>query len=269
MVISLQSLNREWLRKYLLLCLIGSILGVLFFVYIAFSELGHIPSVREHFGKYVSSVGVTLVGCWIVFQIDRLLDRWLHWRRYFLARFLAGFVGNAAIAIALMTASGIYLFAADVEEIVKLSILLIICVFVYEIFYGWFYSYRYYAHTQVEHLRSERWQLELQFESLKNQISPHYLFNCLNTISSLLYKDSHMAEEFIRRMGDTFRYVLTNQKQKLVTVRQEVEFVKAYYYLLQVRYEQHLKLEINLPKNILETYMPPLTLQLLIYVLLV
>jgi len=49
-------------------------------------------------------------------------------------------------------------------------------------------------------------------------------------------------------MADTFRYVLANQKEKLVTLRDEIEFVKAYYYLLQVRYEHHLKLEITCPK---------------------
>jgi two-component system, LytTR family, sensor kinase len=113
-------------------------------------------------------------------------------------------------------------------------------------------------------LRSDRWQLELQFESLKNQISPHYLFNCLNTVSSLLFKDTRVAEEFIRRMADTFRYVLSHQKQKLVSLREELEFVKSYYFLLQVRYEYHLKLEINIPQNILESSIPPMTLQLLV-----
>jgi LytS/YehU family sensor histidine kinase len=73
-----------------------------------------------------------------------------------------------------------------------------------------------------------------------------------------------MAEEFIRRMADTFRYVLSNQKQKLVSLRQEVEFVKAYYYLMQVRYEDHLRMEVNLPKNVLDTSIPPLTLQMLV-----
>lgn len=258
------SRNREFMRKYVLLASIALVLGILFFVYISFSEMGQIPSVKEQFGNYVLSVLVTLVGCVAVFNLDRLLDKFIQWRAHFLWRFLIGFLVNAGASILLMALTGNYLFSATREEIVKLSVLLIISLFIYEIFYGWFYSYRYYAHTQVEHLRSERWQMELQFESLKNQISPHYLFNCLNTISSLLYKDSHMAEEFIRRMSDTFRYVLSNQKQKLVTVRQEIDFVKSYYYLLQVRYEHHLKLEINLPKNILDTPMPPLTLQLLV-----
>ncbi len=148
---------------------------------------------------------------------------------------------------------------------IKIVVLLTISLFIYEIIYGWFYSYRYYAHAQVERLRLERWQLELQFESLKSQISPHFLFNCLNTISSLLDKDVSLAEEFIRSMADTFQYVLTNHKRKFVTLREdEIEFVKSYYYLLRVRFENNLSLEINVPKNLMDSPMPPLTLQLLV-----
>ncbi|KXK25917.1 MAG: histidine kinase internal subunit [Bacteroidetes bacterium OLB12] len=58
--------------------------------------------------------------------------------------------------------------------------------------------------------------------------------------------------------------LLTTKKKKLVSVSEEVEFVKAYYYLLQARYEQHVTLEINLPKNLFHTLIPPMTLQLLV-----
>jgi two-component system, LytTR family, sensor kinase len=256
--------SKELMRKYILLVVVCTILGISFFVYIYYSQNGFLPSGKYQFNNYMLAVMVTNIIGFVVLKTDALLDKILQWRNNFLLRFLVGFLLNMMLSIALMIGS-IKLFSkVNTEEVLKLSILYIISVFIYEIFYGWFYSYRYYAHTQVEQLRSERWQLELQFESLKNQISPHYLFNCLNTISSLLYKDSHMAEEFIRRMADTFRYVLSNQKQKLVTLRQEVEFVKAYYYLMQVRYEDHLRMEVNLPKNILDTSIPPLTLQMLV-----
>ncbi len=251
-------------RRYGLLALVSVVLGFLFALYISYSETGSLPAPRSQFNRYILTVLCTVVLSLIVYRIDLLLDRFISWRNSFLLRFFVGFLVNAAITIFLAVVGSIYLIEASSEATLKVSILFIISIFIYEIFYGWFYSYRYYAITQVEGIRSERWQLELQFESLKNQISPHYLFNCLNTISSLLYKDSHMAEEFIRRMADTFKYVLTNQKQQLVPVRQEVEFVKSYYYLLQVRYEHHLKLEINLPKNILDTPIPPLTLQILV-----
>jgi len=251
-------------RKFVLLVVACSFLGTLFFLYLHYSRTGSLPVFPFEPDKLLQIIaGTTVIGL-LAFQVDRLLNRLLNWKTNFLLRFLTGFVVNVALAVALIFFVGMYYLKANVELVWKLSILFTISILVYEIFYGWFFSYRYYAVTQVEQLRGERWQLELQFESLKSQISPHYLFNCLNTISSLLYKDSHMAEEFIRRMADTFRYVLSNQKQKLVSVREEVEFVKAYYYLLQVRYEHHLRLEVNLPKNLLETRIPPMALQMLV-----
>ena len=257
-------ISRDLVRKLLLLFFACSVLGTLFFLYLHYSTTGSLPSLPFDPTRLLQLIlGTTVMGL-LAFQMDRLLNRFLSWKSHFLLRFLTGFIVNAALAIALILFVGTFYWKANVEMLWKLSILFTISLLVYEIFYGWFFSYRYYAVTQVEQLRGERWQLELQFESLKGQISPHYLFNCLNTISSLLYKDSDMAEEFIRRMADTFRYVLSNQKQKLVTVREEVEFVKAYYYLLQVRYEHHLRLEVNLPKNLLETRIPPMALQMLV-----
>lgn len=252
------------MRRYIILMVVCTLLGILFYLYMHYSVTEKLPSLADH-GKRISvAVLLTNLLGFIILQLDKVLDRFISWRSLFMLRLLSGFVLNLVLAISIVTLSGEYIFDSNKEELIKLSILLTISIFIYEIFYGWFYSYRYYAHTQVEQLQAERWQLELQFELLKNQISPHYLFNCLNTISSLLYKDSHIAEKFIRRMADTFRYVLANQKQKVVTLQQEIDFVKAYYFLLQVRFEHHLQLEINLPKNILNTPIPPLTLQLLV-----
>lgn len=264
MVTLSQPSGREMVRRYGLLTLVSVVLGLLFAIYVTYSETGRLPSLRDQFGKYSVTALSTIIISLVAFQIDLLLDKFIPWRNSFVVRFFVGFLVNAVITLGLVALVSTYLMGAGRDATLKVSILFVISIFIYEIFYGLFYSYRYYAITQLEGIRSERWQLELQFESLKNQISPHYLFNCLNTISSLLYKDSQMAEEFIRRMSDTFKYVLSNQKQQLVQVRQEVEFVKAYYYLLQVRYEHHLKLEINLPKNILDTPIPPLTLQILV-----
>jgi LytS/YehU family sensor histidine kinase len=99
---------------------------------------------------------------------------------------------------------------------------------------------------------------------LKSQLSPHYLFNSLNTISSLIHKDKGSAEEFIRRLADTYTYILRTHKQPLVTIREEIEFVKAYYYLLCVRYREGLKLDLNIPDQLLVAKVPPMTLQILV-----
>jgi two-component system LytT family sensor kinase len=257
--------SRSYLmKKYILLALGCAVLGCLSFMYIHYSVTGSFPSLGARAKDYLLSVLVTIVLGVLIFQADKFLDRLIHWKNNFLLRFISGLGANVLIVISYLTAVSNWLVRRNTEETLKLIILFVIIVLIYEIFYGLFFSYRYYAVTQAEQLRSERWQLELQFESLKNQISPHYLFNCLNTVSSLLYKDTQMAEEFIRRMADTFRYVLAHQKQKLVTLREEIEFVKSYYFLLQVRYEYHLQLEINLGQNVLDTMIPPMTLQLLV-----
>ncbi len=251
------------MRKYLILVVLCSFLGVLFYTYLHYSFSGGFPPLKDHALNILATCFLTILIGFTAFQADILLDHFLSWRKSFMLRWLLGFTLNSVIAIAIVLLVN-HLLNINKDTLLKINLLSTMSLFLYEILYGWFYSYRYYVHTQVEALKAQRWQLELQFQSLKSQISPHYLFNCLNTISSLLYKDSQTAEKFIRRMAETFRYVLTNQKQPLVTLQQELDFTKAYYFLLQVRYEQHLQLEINLPKSILNSAIPPLTLQLLV-----
>lgn len=256
--------QNERMKKYGLLVLICTTLGLLFFVYIFYSNQGRFPSIQLEAEEYLACTLITNLAGFLAWKLDKQLDGWIHWRSHFLLRFLSGFLLNGIVVIVFVITSTLLILDSSQQDMIKLGILLAIALFIYEIFYGLFYSYRYYAKTQIEQMQLDRLQLELQFESLKNQISPHYLFNCLNTVSSLLFKDTFIAEQFIRRMADTFRYVIDNQKQKLVTVREEIEFVKAYYFLLQVRYEQHLNLNINLPKNLFNTCIPPMTLQLLV-----
>jgi two-component system, LytTR family, sensor kinase len=134
----------------------------------------------------------------------------------------------------------------------------------YNIVYALLYSYQHYSIAQIENLQSERKQLELQFEALKSQVSPHYLFNSLNTISSLIVKDTPSAEQFIRRLAQTYQYILDTQNKPFVLLKEEVEFVKSYYYLLRIRFQQQLDVEINLPSGIMSSKIPPLTLQMLV-----
>lgn len=252
------------LRKYVLLITVCGTLGILFYLFIFYGQQGYLPNPARFAGEYLSAAFSTILFGWLVIVVDRLLDKAIHWESNFLLRFISGLGANTILVVVYFTALGKYGFKAETEVILKLNMLFTITVFIYEIFYGLFYSYRYFAVTQAEQLQSDRWQLELQFESLKGQISPHYLFNCLNTVSALLYKDSRIAEEFVRRMADTFRYVLGNQKHRLVSLREELEFVKSYYFLLQVRYAYHLQMEINIPSSLLDTWIPPMTLQLLV-----
>lgn len=251
------------LKKFWLLLAICTPLGVLFMLYFQLSNPAAFDTPNEKIQGYLAAViTCNLIG-FLAYSTDSWLDTKISWKNSFLTRFSLALVINFSVALILAEAEALYVHEAKPADLVKIGILLFTGMVIYEIIYGWFYSYRHFAQKQVESLKIDRLQLELQIESLKSQISPHFLFNCLNTISSLLYKDTHLAEEFIRRMADTFQYVLKNQKRKTVTLREELDFVKAYYYLLQVRFENNLKLEINVPRNLLDSPIPPLTLQML------
>lgn len=255
-LLSFHSINRKWL-----LVAIGWPLA--FFIDYFFSQENTFKSPDYQFITLAFwMVAIPLAG-FILTRCGHWLDTKISWRESFITRFTLGLITNMAVVSVLVLMPVFYWSLTLPADVVKLGIVCVFALVIYEIFYGWFYSYTYFAQKQVESLKLDRLQLELQIESLKSQISPHFLFNCLNTVSSLIYKDTRLAEEFIRRMADTFQYVLKNQKQKLVSLREELDFMKSYHYLMQVRYQNSLKLEINLPSNLLDTFVPPLTLQIL------
>ena len=68
----------------------------------------------------------------------------------------------------------------------------------------------------------------------------------------------------LRRLAETYQYVLSTQHKKYVLLKEEVEFVQSYYYLLRIRFQQQLSVEINLPSGIMNSRIPPLTLQMLV-----
>lgn len=114
---------------------------------------------------------------------------------------------------------------------------------------------------ESERVRSE--MLRYKYESLQNQINPHFLFNSFNVLSDLVYEDQPKAVDFIRQMGQLFRYVLDSRDRELVPLGEELAFLDAYAYLLQTRFEEKLRIELDLEASS-EEMIVPMTLQLLL-----
>jgi len=106
--------------------------------------------------------------------------------------------------------------------------------------------------------------IRIQYESLKNQINPHFLFNSLNVLTSLIRLDPALAEKFTEQMAKVYRYVLEHKEEDVVTLRTEIEFIRSYIFLLEIRFEGKILFETELPEEILGKQIPPLTVQLLI-----
>ncbi|WP_144281262.1 2TM domain-containing protein [Chryseobacterium echinoideorum] len=103
-----------------------------------------------------------------------------------------------------------------------------------------------------------------QFESLKNQLDPHFLFNSLNVLSSLIDENPIQAQKFTASMSKIYRYVLEQKDKELVTVEDEIEFAKIYCELLKTRFEDSVNFIFDIKKEDIKKFVVPLSLQLLL-----
>ncbi|MCG2614035.1 histidine kinase [Terrimonas sp. NA20] len=136
----------------------------------------------------------------------------------------------------------------------------ICCVGIYESYY----TLMKWREKTIQAEAYKRESLLAQLDVLKNQVNPHFLFNGLNTLSSLISENPVAAETFVNEFSKVYRYMLQINTSGLCTLKQELEFIRSYYFLLQSRYSEGLELEVNVPGNAEEYYLPSLTLQLLV-----
>ena len=128
---------------------------------------------------------------------------------------------------------------------------------------GLFFFYVMWAEAvdNVKKLREEK--LIFQYETLKSQVNPHFLFNSLNSLSSLIRKDPDLSEQFIQKLSSVYRFILDNREKELVPLTTELEFVNNYFYLQKIRDEDKIILKNEL-KETEKMEVLPVSLQLLV-----
>lgn len=104
----------------------------------------------------------------------------------------------------------------------------------------------------------------LQYRQLKSQINPHFLFNSLNVLVSLINKDSGLATKYTRKLSAVYRYVLTQDEKDTVTVREETEFIGNYIGILKTRFDEGLEFRFDIRAEDMSKSVPPMSLQLLV-----
>ncbi|GAB2558299.1 sensor histidine kinase [Spirosoma areae] len=118
---------------------------------------------------------------------------------------------------------------------------------------------------QLQAERLEKEAVQAQFDALKNQVNPHFLFNSLSILSSLVDTDAKLAGQFINRLSKAYRYILEQRDNERVSLHTELDFIVAYTFLLTIRFEDKLFVTIEVPEAARARYaIAPLTLQLLV-----
>lgn len=125
----------------------------------------------------------------------------------------------------------------------------------------------YYEHTRNTERIAEQMQKELlvsRYESLKNQVNPHFLFNSFSVLASLIQQDKNLATDFLTQLSKMYRYMLDNKETELVSLDKEIDFLNSYIFLLKTRHEDNIKINLDIDLNKSEFYVPTLSLQMLI-----
>ena len=199
------------------------------------------------------------------------LDKKWPWLKFPIRRLIIGFTSliiYSFIAIIIVNISFYrVLFGEFPEQIlnwlayngkVSVTISLVIASILTSI--GFFKSWRKSA-VQEEELKLE--MLDYRYKALLNQVNPHFLFNSLNVLTSLVYEDQELAVKFIRQLSKVYRYTLENKERDLVNLKEESAYIESYVFLLKIRFEEALQIEANIPKEE-DSYLIPMALQIVL-----
>lgn len=130
------------------------------------------------------------------------------------------------------------------------------------------YAFRQWRSNQDEVEQMQQKQLQTELDAVKQQVNPHFLFNCLNSLSVLISDAPTAAEKFVDEMSKVYRYQLSvngpDKEDVLVSLESEVRFIKSYIYLLETRFETGISISLDIEEVFLTGQLVPLTFQILI-----
>lgn len=205
--------------------------------------------------------------------LTALLDRWFDWNLKFKQRLLYGIPISITYTVALVLFINyiVYfnLFDRPLEdfwapETLRLHLFYILISFGISTF---FYAKSFLLNLRkatAKQIELEKDKVQLKYEALKNQIDPHFFFNNLNVLSSLIEEDTKQSVEFIQQMTKIYRYVLEQKSKELVSLSTELEFVNQYIHLQKARFETGVQLHIQIEESVLHKQIVVLSMQLLL-----
>lgn len=264
----MSEINKVKLRKEIIESLLIFLLGATIQITFAcqcWNELG--PATIQ--GSYSGFLWLFL---WkgSVYLVE-LLNRWVDWLRFPVRRLFATLIGVCLlvwfITFILHFTYNYIVYKTELPDIFssygfsQFYEVVIVAILVNIVMHGRGFLLNWkQAAIDIERMKTE--QVASQYESLKNQVNPHFLFNSLNALSSLVYDDQKAAVQFIRKLSEVYRYVLDKKDQEVVPVKDEMAFVESYIYLQKIRFGDNLQLKIEGEES--SGFVPPLAIQVLV-----
>lgn len=234
----------------------------------------HVADISEFMSRLVHSSVLTTIASFMIAYPDLFVIRYLNkvypWGRKILLRVNVQLVFTIFVAVVISTfitfvANWLNTYQEDFVSVLITNALIfsVVNLILMITLEAWIlYMESRHSRRMAENLEKEL--ALIRFEVLKSQINPHFLFNSLNVLSGLVSKDVVKAQLFIDEFSMVYRYVLETIEKQVVSLGDELGFMRSYMFLQQIRYGEHLVLQVNVPSGQLNKLMPPLSLQLVL-----
>jgi len=198
-------------------------------------------------------------------NLTALIDKKISWVKHPIERFVVGVIATVIFTVIVAVAlakSYEYAWGVRFNSYNDFIISALIITFLISLFlHGREFLLRW-RQSAVEAERYQKENMMAQYESLKNQVDPHFLFNSLNVLTNLVYEDADKSAKFIKQLSEVYRYVLDTRSKELVALEEELKFVNAYLFLQQIRFGDKLKIKNELMNE--QGLVPPLVIQMLV-----
>jgi sensor histidine kinase YesM len=224
---------------------------------------------RESFSYFASISGLTIL-CWTLMYLGNeylheYLDEKINWTKYPVKRLTLGL-----LALTVYTVAMTYIIVYSANTIFKLRIgavsttiymsmgitLVISLILTSRSFLvNW-------RQTAIDAEKFKQESTVAKFESLRNQVNPHFLFNSLNVLTNLVYENPDKAAKFIKQLSEVYRYLLDTRDKEVVQLDEEEKFLKSYQYLQEIRFGGKLTITVSLDDA--DCMVAPLALQMLV-----
>ncbi|MCU0430670.1 MAG: histidine kinase [Cytophagaceae bacterium] len=132
------------------------------------------------------------------------------------------------------------------------------------IFHESIYFFQKWKESLIASEKLQRESMQAQLESLQTQVNPHFLFNSLNTLIALIPQDAKKSVDFVRKLSEVYRYLLRSKNSELISVEEEMDMVKSYFFLLETRFQEGFHTSIQLSEQTYQKFLPPISIQMLI-----
>ena len=202
--------------------------------------------------------------------ISGFLDKKLPWRKYVTARFFIQLGLTIIYSLFCINTSYLlfkHLFTSDPpvwEQVVLTNIYgLLLILPTFSIYFG-IHFLKAWKKSELETEKLQKESVRSQLEALRNHLDPHFLFNNLNILSTLIDKNKNLSKEYLEKFAEVYRIILQNEVSELITLKKELDFIKSYLYLIKIRFQDDIKIDLNVDDHLKMKMIPPLSIQMLI-----